>query len=508
MRSRDNLERILTHIINGYSGFIRRFLPRSLAGISTVFILPALFLVFPMEATGSSKGESIITEVESVLNRDPGAVYLEEVTVGPDSTHRGDILIVGASLSISGTVSGNIFIVNGDLSLRGESEVAGRIVVLGGKAFSSRIARISGELEVYSYRIKVERRGNQFYLIREEGGREGEVNLELRGLKGLGVGPYSRVDGLPLLFHAAIHEKDPEAGWTPNRKGIYRIAAHRWGWDLFLEYRRLWKFNRIGAGYSSNTATNDRYRMGDFENSIAALLFKEDFRNYYEKRAFEAWLEFPFGEDITVGFEFETAENRGLPRMAELSLFGWGKEFRVNPPVEEGRTNSVSLFLTFDTRDNEESPESGWLSTVSFEKAGDPLGGDFDFFRYEADVRKYNRLGYRGHLDFRFFFHSGSDPLPALRILSIGGVGGLRGYPDNISGGGRVLVGSTDFRYLLTEGLAHSVFFRDGMDIVLFCDAGDAKTGPENLTAKDLKADAGVGISGSGLLTYFGVFLA
>jgi|GEM_PF-5969370 len=46
------------------------------------------------------------------------------------------------------------------------------------------------------------------------------------------------------------------------------------------------------------------------------------------------------------------------------------------------------------------------------------------------------------------------------------------------------------------------------MDIVLFCDAGDAKTGPENLTAKDLKADAGVGISGSGLLTYFGVFLA
>jgi hypothetical protein len=452
-------------------------------------------------------GGGIISEVESLLNENPGAVIVEGCEVGPDSTHRGDIMVVGAPLAVSGKVIGNVYVVDGDLTLRGESEVVGRIVVLGGKTFSSRLARIGTELEVYDFRLTVKKRGDKFLLIREEGKGEGHVNLELRGIKGFGVGPYNRVDGLPLLFHARLNDGSREERWNLTTKGIYRIAAHRWGWDVLWEYNRVWKFTRVGVGYSSKTMTNDRYRVSDFENSVAAILFKEDFRNYYEKRALEMWFELPAFESVSIGCEFETAEYFSMEQMADFSLFGWGKEFRVNPAVEEGRANSVTLFITQDTRDNEESPEYGWYSKVALERAGDPFGGDFTFTRFEADVRRYNRIGYNAHLDLRFFFHYGRDPLPELRKLSFGGVGGLRGYPDSLPGGDRIVLGSVDFRYLLFDELKHSIFFRDDMNLVLFFDVGEAKTGPEEFHAGDLKADAGVGVSGTGLLSYFGVFL-
>jgi hemolysin activation/secretion protein len=107
----------------------------------------------------------------------------------------------------------------------------------------------------------------------------------------------------------------------------------------------------------------------------------------------------------------------------------------------------------------------------------------------------------------RLFFHHGNDPLPRIRHLTMGGVGGLRGYPDSLPGGDRLLLGSVDFRYLLSEGIPHSVFFREGLDAVVFFDTGDAKAGPDDLALRDLKADAGAGISGSGVLSYFGVFV-
>lgn len=441
------------------------------------------------------------------MNEDPGAVIVGGGLVGPDSTHAGHLLVVSGALTVSGRVTGDCVVVDGDLSLTGESEVAGNVTVLGGKIYSSKLSRIRGQVEVYDFSLEVVEKGGAFQIGRGEGQEEESLHLELKGLKGFGVGPYNRVDGLPLLFHAGLSGIEPADGFDLFVQGMYRIAVHRWGWDVRGELKRPWRFERLGAAFSSKTETNDRYRMGDFENSIAAILFKEDFRNYYEKRAFGIWCEFPPVQDLSVGAGFETARFMSLEQKAEVALLGWGKEFKENPPVEEGRANSVSLVVIHDTRDNEESPETGWNSTFVLERSGDPLGGDFSFTRWELDARRYNRIGARAHLDLRLFFHHGKDPLPRIRHLTMGGVGGLRGYPDSLPGGDRLILGSTDFRFLLTEGIPHSVLFRDGLDLVLFFDAGDAKTGPEELTLHDLKADAGVGASGSGLLSYFGVFV-
>ncbi|MCK5573716.1 MAG: hypothetical protein KAJ12_13185, partial [Bacteroidetes bacterium] len=149
---------------------------------------------------------------------------------------------------IVGSVMGDVLIVDGDLSLRGQSEVMGKIQVVGGKAFSSKLARVKGGFEVYDYRLKVTHKGMKYHLMRRGNSEEGFMKLELRGFKGLSVGPYNRVDGLPLLFHMRLNDTGPGERWGLSLKGLYRIAAHRWGWDVFWEGRRVWKLSRIGLG--------------------------------------------------------------------------------------------------------------------------------------------------------------------------------------------------------------------------------------------------------------------
>lgn len=45
--------------------------------------------------------------------------------------------------------------------------------------------------------------------------------------------------------------------------------------------------------------------------------------------------------------------------------------------------------VTWDSRDNLLAPRHGWYTSWIFGEAGGPLGGDFDFFRPEAEVRGY-----------------------------------------------------------------------------------------------------------------------
>lgn len=452
--------------------------------------------------------KDLISRVERALNENPSAVIFGGTEIPSDSTHRGPLYVADGSLVVSGMVYGEIIVIGGDLSLRGKSSVMGETLVIGGKIFSSKLASIRGEIEVYDFTLSVEHTDEGYVVSRGETLKKGGISLELRGFKGFGFEPYNRVDGLPLKLHAVLKNEDSRLPWQLQLKTMYRIAAHRWGWDARWEAGTMWERYRFGVGYSQKTVTNDLYRMSDFENTIAAIFFSEDFRNYYEKEAVEGWFELQLLRDLSLGVRFETADNRSRPTMAEFSIFGWNKEFRENPPVDEGRSNSMSIVVTHDSRDNEMAPESGWYNRLIIEKAGDGLGGDFDFTRYEVQLRRYNRIGHRVNLDFRLFFHYGADPLPTIRHLSFGGVGGLRGYPDSIAGGDRVLLGSAEFRYLVTEGIEKSVFFRDGLDIVAFFDTGDAVAAPDDLSSESLKADVGAGVSGSGLLSYLGVFIA
>ncbi|PIU24985.1 MAG: hypothetical protein COT11_05020, partial [Candidatus Infernicultor aquiphilus] len=57
--------------------------------------------------------------------------------------------------------------------------------------------------------------------------------------------------------------------------------------------------------------------------------------------------------------------------------------------TNEGLTNSLMPTFTYDTRDNVFDPTSGWYSSLSIEKAGGFLRGDYNFTKYNLTLRTY-----------------------------------------------------------------------------------------------------------------------
>jgi len=58
----------------------------------------------------------------------------------------GSLLVLDASVRISATVAGSVYVVDGDLFLRPGARVEGDVVVLGGGYYASDLAEVAGEV--------------------------------------------------------------------------------------------------------------------------------------------------------------------------------------------------------------------------------------------------------------------------------------------------------------------------------------------------------------------------
>jgi outer membrane protein insertion porin family len=153
------------------------------------------------------------------------------------------------------------------------------------------------------------------------------------------------------------------------------------------------------------------------------------------------------------------------------------------------------------------SPRRGWFNDLEFEAAPSGFGGAFTYRIVKAHLRRYNVVFGRHSLNFRLSFaRSGGTP-PLHRRFSLGGVGTLRGTHDLSERGTDYLLGNVEYRFPI-RGIDWRPFRMafGALEAVLFFDAGNAWTGPWH--ASDLRADAGAGISGANIFSYFGLYIA
>ncbi len=328
------------------------------------------------------------------------------------------------------------------------------------------------------------------------------TDIELDGFKGLTLDNYNRVDGLPVSY--GLSGKGEVVDF--KLRAIYRVASERVGWkagmDLYLARMKDFKLSLSTYSFSD---TEDRWRVGDFENSLSSILFKEDFRNYFQRQGLTASFRGELGVIVTGWVEYSYDRYSSLPREAEFSFFGWGKEFRPNPPVEEGWMGSLKIGARLDTRNDPVDPTVGWYQSLLFEISRPDLGGDFDFQRVTMTIRRYNRLGKGKSLDARFHGVAGSSGTPPQRGIHIHGVGGLRAYPDEFIPTSRGFVSSLEARFDLGRGLKRTPLYRDGMKLLLFAEIGGVDTNSGE--GMEVDGDAGIGLEGAGLITYSGIFL-
>jgi len=271
----------------------------------------------------------------------------------------------------------------------------------------------------------------------------------------------------------------------------------------------------IGGEHHRLIVSADNWIISESENSLAAVLIKEDFRDYFFKEGGSLYFTQQIFQSLTItgGYYFDRWDS--VERNATWSIFGKNKKFRDNPGMDTGVINSLKGQLVLDTRGHSRHTMKGWYAALDYEHSGDDLGGDFTFDRLLADFRRYQPLGFDLGIDLRLRVGSSRGILPYQKSYHLGGISTLRGFRYKELGGGfrnaggnRMILAQIEYQLgesNLPEFLDLGLF--DLFNITIFADAGwvgragenaDLLEGFANLEWSDFKSDAGIAfISGN-----------
>ncbi len=351
--------------------------------------------------------------------------------------------------------------------------------------------------------------GLPFQPVDSEEGRGCRLYTDLKGFKGFSVREFNRVDGFAPSFALTIGgtyaETDPQLDATV----IYYTEREKFGWELdFHKSFQKWGYLTTGFVYRRITDTYDRWRMGDVESSLASFLLKESFRNYFEREGISIYFTTEFADNFLLKSSYTREDNRSLDAEDPFTIPGDAKEFGENLSIDDGELGSLSLSLTYDSRDNIRLPHSGWYHEASLEVARDWTGGDFSFTRWFINLRRYHPVHFGHFVNLRFAFAGSAGDIPAQRVLTAGGVGTLRGYRDVSLAGDYMVLANAEYRFPMgLSRLKPALILFNEINGMVFFDTGEAWFRDQQEESK-LLSDVGIGLSGANLMSYFGLYIA
>lgn len=315
----------------------------------------------------------------------------------------------------------------------------------------------------------------------------------------LGLRPsYDRVDQLTLrgtLDYRNRANLNPDlrltAGYSFGReRGVFEVSATQ---PLFRP-----RFFDLGASVYRITETRDRERMSDLENSLAAFVGRQDWRDYFEADGVtlfgRAYLE-PLGE-FTVRWRRE--DHLSVEKTTDWGLLFPDTDMRDNPQVSDGQFRSLSLEWERDTRNDDQNPTRGGLMAAHWKWTGGERGGDYEYESGWFDVRRYLSVTPGQWVDVRLTggllrnarraFHDGGLPekgfaaLPHQELFYLGGVGTMRATQFKSIVGDRMLLANVEMRVEIVTDV----------QLAFFVDAGDAWIDAEDELRWNV--DGGLGI--------------
>lgn len=282
---------------------------------------------------------------------------------------------------------------------------------------------------------------------------------------------YNRVDGLILGLNPTFGKKSGNY----VRFGITR-AFKRHAWQEWLEIQGRLK-NKPGVfllGEAFNaTATYDKWIMGGMENNIAAILFKEDFRDYFLRKGVSVGFGLSPTDNLRMDIEYEDADLEADSVNAHWSIFGRRKKFRENPGFRNGHLSA------FDFTFHWSFPYGDFvLNHIRSRGNSDfDVKRTFALLKIEKDFDVHNLLG-------RLVL--GDSPDTAFPFgFRYGGIGTVPAYIYKCYGGERIAVLNLDYSLRVKF-----------MKFLLFYDRGESLKGEHQL-AHDI--GAGIKISGTSL---------
>jgi hypothetical protein len=255
----------------------------------------------------------------------------------------------------------------------------------------------------------------------------------------------------------------------------------------------------IGGSMVRVTGHNDLQQVEDLENSLALLLARTDYRDYFEREGQGVYVAWRVPDFSNVSLHMRNDDYVSIPLdPGTRSWFHRDRELRPNPAIDPGRARTVALRLERLAHRTHRT-HAGLYHGIELEWAGGRMGGAFDYTRALADVRGVLRISPATTLVLRAVAgHAASGTLPFQKQFVTGGVDGLRAHTIGQYRGDQLLLGQAEAVVGLWR--LRSRGFEGGLHAIAFVDAGRAWSNPGHawdIGRQHFAADGGVGLSTS-----------
>lgn len=509
----------------------------------------ALLLCLPAVPAAAQQDRPLTEEDAAVIaafyNR-PATIRLTGASRVPAGTEvAGDVASMGGPLVVSGTIRGDVLVVNGDLQVEPGGRVTGEVTVTGGAVRGGE--RVGGRVVVYPEALRFRQEGDRMIALGPS--RESWVSAGLPIPFGraefvvAGGGAYNRVEGLPVTFGPRLElgRSNPtivDARLIYRTRSGLRVHPDELGHDARIEqYIGGHRAMKVGVRLFDVVDPIETSGLSNTENSLATFIMHRDYRDHYSRHGWSAYLEYGLRtRPVGLGLEYRDEVHGSVKPQTPWSLLENDQPWRAQPQVAEGVLQSLRGWLRWDTRNDRSDPASGWLVSLAMEQglegdltlrtsvpeediadAGGEVPADIElptrrvgaeFTTLELDVRRYLRMGPRTRVALRGMVAGSPDDgaLPPQRQHMLGGEGSLPGYErrrfdcgartDTLLDGyfphygcDRAILFQVEARFAILEGSGFSLGRRLGLDfevvttpeLVVFADAGRAWIEDESL---------------------------
>ena len=172
------------------------------------------------------------------------------------------------------------------------------------------------------------------------------------------------------------------------------------------------------------------------------------FHNYYLSRGVETSVRWaPAVPTHLLKLTMRAELHESLEKTTDWQFGDWGSESEAeeNPPITPGQLRSVTLRYDLNTR---QSNNLGWHNTLLVEHSNPAVGSDFDFTRFQLQLRYAASRG-DNTIRTRLVLGAAINALPIQRQFIIGGRGTLSGYPLYAFAGDHVSLLNLEYFYRL-----------------------------------------------------------
>lgn len=211
-----------------------------------------------------------------------------EALLPSDSTYHQSVIVLGGDAIVEAHVDGDVIVVDGGLFMHPGAHIAGRAVAIGGGVYDSGLASIGGgDFAFRDFTYDIGRVPDGYALTYRSLIAARDDPFAVLALLGVAVPTYDRTNGLSV--GAAPEIGVPSTSITLQPRVTYRSQLGKFDpWaDLTAE---LGNRTELRASVGRGTFSNDSWIRPDILNSVEALLFGQDTRNYFRATRREATL--------------------------------------------------------------------------------------------------------------------------------------------------------------------------------------------------------------------------